>query len=142
MRGYRTRLAATGLLVTTAAVLVGASPVEQTGFEMVRQTVDAGGEMRTTGGAFELSGTIGQPDAGQIQEGGAFELTGGFWFRVDPGDCNDDSCTNLFDYKDFEGCMVGPSVRPGEAPCPCFDLNTDNDVDLADLAEFQRGFGG
>jgi len=41
-------------------------------------TVDGGGEMASTGGDFELSGTIGQPDAG-VMTGGDFELVGGFW---------------------------------------------------------------
>jgi len=31
-------------------------------FEISRSTVDGGGAMRSTGGEFELSGTIGQPD--------------------------------------------------------------------------------
>ena len=142
MKGYRTKLAVTGFAATTAAILAGASPVHRTGYELVRYTVDSGGGMRTIGGAFELSGTVGQPEVGKPMEGDGFELTGGFWFRLYPGDCNDDGCINLFDYGDFEGCMVGPSVRPGETPCPCLDLNRDSDVDLADLAEFQRGFGG
>lgn len=37
--------------------------------------------MRSTGGEFELSGTIGQPDAGKMS-GGDFTLTGGFWAVV------------------------------------------------------------
>ncbi|MHC4696916.1 MAG: hypothetical protein ACYTFA_09250 [Planctomycetota bacterium] len=40
-------------------------------------TIDGGGAMRSTGGDFELSGTIGQPDAG-VLTGGEFELSGGF----------------------------------------------------------------
>ena len=43
-------------------------------------TIDGGGEMFTVGGGFELSGTIGQPDASTtVLTGGGFELTGGFW---------------------------------------------------------------
>ena len=43
-------------------------------------TVDGGGEMFTAGGDFELSGTIGQPDASTTaMTGGEFEITGGFW---------------------------------------------------------------
>ncbi|UCC31662.1 MAG: hypothetical protein JSU86_05160, partial [Phycisphaerales bacterium] len=48
-------------------------------FEISRSTIDGGGTMRSTGGDFELSGTIGQPDAGTLS-GGDFELSGGFWF--------------------------------------------------------------
>ena len=47
-------------------------------FDLSWYTVDCGGAMFTTGGGFELSGTIGQPDAG-VMTGGTFELVGGFW---------------------------------------------------------------
>ncbi len=33
-------------------------------FDLDRWTIDGGGEMRSVGGGYELSGTIGQPDAG------------------------------------------------------------------------------
>lgn len=43
-------------------------------------TIDNGGSMLSTGGNFELSGTIGQGDAGvKSMTGGAFEVVGGFW---------------------------------------------------------------
>ena len=38
----------------------------------------AGGGGTSAGGAYSVSGTIGQPDAGTMS-GGAFTLTGGFW---------------------------------------------------------------
>jgi hypothetical protein len=41
-------------------------------------TVDGGGAMMAVGASFELSGTIGQPDAGTLT-GSDFELIGGFW---------------------------------------------------------------
>jgi len=40
-------------------------------------TVDGGGGT-STGGVYSVSGTIGQPDAGQMN-GGNFTLEGGFW---------------------------------------------------------------
>lgn len=44
-------------------------------------TVDGGGEVFTSGGSWELSGSIGQWDAtaGAAATGGSWELTGGFW---------------------------------------------------------------
>ncbi len=69
-------------------------------------TIDAGGDMWGTGGGFELSGTIGQPDAGTALTGGGFELTGGFW----PGG-------------------VAPAVHVG-------DLNCDGTVDFGDINPF------
>ena len=41
-------------------------------------TIDGGGAMQSSGGAYTLGGTIGQPDAGPMS-GGNFELGGGFW---------------------------------------------------------------
>jgi hypothetical protein len=40
-------------------------------------TIDGGGG-QSTGGAYSVSGTIGQPDAGRMS-GGSFTLEGGFW---------------------------------------------------------------
>jgi hypothetical protein len=50
-------------------------------FSIPWYTIDAGGEMFSSGGDFELSGTIGQPDAtgARALSGGQWKLTGGFW---------------------------------------------------------------
>src|SRR5437868_10950980 len=40
-------------------------------------TIDGGGGT-STGGVYSVSGTIGQPDAGQMS-GGTYTLDGGFW---------------------------------------------------------------
>lgn len=39
----------------------------------------AGGSGVSTGNVYQVSGTIGQPDASQTMTGGRFSLTGGFW---------------------------------------------------------------
>ena len=46
------------------------------------QTTDGGGGT-STGGAFALEGTIGQPDGGEAMQGGAYEVQGGFWALVE-----------------------------------------------------------
>jgi len=109
-------------------------------YEITRSTIDGGGVMRSTGGAFELSGTIGQPDAG-VLTGGNFELTGGFWFGLAPTDCNDDGGVDLADYDAFEQCLSGPS---GGVPagCACYDVDQSGDVDLVDFAVSQAEFTG
>ncbi|GAG30776.1 unnamed protein product, partial [marine sediment metagenome] len=91
-------------------------------------TVDGGGEMFSSGGDFELSGTIGQPDAGTLA-GGDYALTGGFWFEQVCGDCNYDGGVDLFDFQGFETCLSGPDggLEPG---CSCLDFDGDEDVDL------------
>ena len=48
------------------------------GIDLSWNTIDGGGQTFSTGGAFGLGGTIGQPDAGAMS-GGSFGLTGGFW---------------------------------------------------------------
>ncbi len=112
------------------------------GFDLTWNTIDAGGVMRSTGGAFELSGTIGQPDAGRLS-GGAFELTGGFWFEIGPGDCTEDGTTNLIDYFEFTTCFSGPVVDGiGPSCISCFDFDGDDDVDLLDFAVFQTAATG
>jgi len=109
-------------------------------YQIARSTIDGGGVMRSTGGAFELSGTAGQPDAG-VMTGGVFELTGGFWFSEAPADCNSDGTVNLLDYDDFEACLLGPDL-PTAALCHCFDVNQTDTVDLLDFAIAQTTFTG
>ena len=42
----------------------------------------AGGGGTSTGGTYQVSGTIGQPDAGVAMTGGNYSLTGGFWSLI------------------------------------------------------------
>ena len=39
----------------------------------------SGGGGTSTGGTYQVSGTIGQPDAGGAMTGGSYSVTGGFW---------------------------------------------------------------
>jgi hypothetical protein len=55
-----------------SAVLLQAQP-----YTIDWYTIDGGGGT-STGGAYSLSGTIGQPDAG-MSSGGSYAVTGGFW---------------------------------------------------------------
>jgi hypothetical protein len=111
--------------------LAGSAAIAQE-FDLSWHTVDSGGVMKSTGGAFELSGTIGQADAGSMA-GGGFELNGGFWFELPPGDCDEDGIANLMDHDPFTQCLGGPaaSVLSG---CECFDVDRNGSVDLYDFA--------
>ena len=84
---------------TATMVFAGGEPQ----YEMARSKIN-GGVMRSTGGDFEMSGTIGQPDAG-VMYGGDFQLTGGFWFEFPPTDCNDDGLVSLLDHETFTACL-------------------------------------
>ena len=44
-------------------------------------TIDGGGGT-STGGVFAVSGTIGQPDAGNAMTNGQYSVTGGFWSLI------------------------------------------------------------
>ena len=122
------------ITLALAAVAVGDS------FDVQRSTSDGGGVMFSTAGDFELSGTIGQPDAGALS-GGVFMVSGGFWVPLAPADCNADGCVDLFDYGSFDTCLAGPEGGYSAPGCRCFDLDEDGDVDLGDVAAFQASFG-
>ncbi|MCG3132724.1 MAG: hypothetical protein FLDDKLPJ_03590 [Phycisphaerae bacterium] len=69
-----------------AASLAAASA--RADFELFWFTIDGGGAQAMTGGDFELSGTVGQSDAG-VAAGDALEFAGGFWpGAIDSGQCS------------------------------------------------------
>lgn len=125
-----------GIVLTTGLLIAG---VVEPGFEITRSSIDGGGVMKSTGGEFELSGTIGQPDAG-VMSAGEFELTGGFWFALAPTDCNEDGLINADDYEIFAACMLGPNLGIDASPCSCFDVDGDGDITLSDFAVLQKNF--
>jgi hypothetical protein len=96
-------------------------------------TVDGGGDLWTTGGTYELSGTIGQPAAGVTMTGGSFELIGGFWaLPTAPstlvGDLNCDGAVNFGDINPFVMYLSNFSVWQTTYPnCPpeIGDINGD-----------------
>jgi hypothetical protein len=125
-----------GAVVVVLAFQLIALPQPQSGggYDLDWHTVDGGGVMFSTGGDFELSGTIGQPDAGGPLTGGDFELTGGFWAMeaeacfvesTVPPDCAIDARQpsepdggspagwNSFEFAFNEGCNVG-AMGPGD----------------------------
>jgi uncharacterized membrane protein len=55
-----------------------ASTPRSTGYDLRWWSVDGGGYTFSTGGGYSLGGTVGQPDAGVLIDGG-YVLGGGFW---------------------------------------------------------------
>lgn len=139
--------------VTVIALLLGcfmsfATGKDQTattsgfhGYHLSWYSIDGGGVMFSTEGGYELSGTMGQPDAGVLANGG-YELTGGFWFQQVPGDCVLDGGVNLLDHDRFVACMDGPGNGTVSPECTCLDLDRSGTVDLVDFALFARSFSG
>ncbi|NOT02177.1 MAG: hypothetical protein HOP29_16325 [Phycisphaerales bacterium] len=121
--------------VVKFALFSTAMGVGGSGFEMHRYTVDGGGAVRLQNGAFEISGSIGQSDAGKLN-GGAFQIVGGYGFELAEGDCNEDAGVNLFDYESFAACQTGPGGGT-TADCICADFDGDDDVDLLDFQVLQ-----
>jgi hypothetical protein len=69
------------VLITLTSLVGSSSALFAQSFQINWHTVDGGGGT-STGGAYQLSGTIGQPDAGRMN-GGTFTLLGGFWSGTD-----------------------------------------------------------
>jgi len=107
-------------------------------YDLSWNTIDGGGGTFSTGGAFSLGGTIGQPDAGPIpsgMSGGSFDLLGGFWpvtlVCYCPGDLNGDGKKDGRDIQQFVSCVLS-----GFGNCTCADMDGVGGVTLADVAPF------
>ncbi|MCC6348612.1 MAG: T9SS type A sorting domain-containing protein [Candidatus Eisenbacteria bacterium] len=74
------RCASTFAFVACLAVAGAGTPswTHAQGFSIKRGTIGGGGATGSSGGAFSLSGTIGQPEAGALT-GGPYTVHGGCW---------------------------------------------------------------
>lgn len=72
------------IFAVSAALLCGllvgglAWAMSSASYDLSWWTMDGGGATFSSGGSYELGGTIGQPDAGTLS-GGDYTLGGGFW---------------------------------------------------------------
>ena len=69
----------TGSLFLMCSLLILSVFSQSGGNFEIKKSVIAGGGDKSTGGTFEMTGTIGQPVAGTNSTGGDFELRSGFW---------------------------------------------------------------
>jgi hypothetical protein len=141
----------TGKRLLLLAVVYGTSVSLANNYSLDWWTMDGGGAMGATGGSFQLSGTIGQPDAGVALSGGNFELTGGFWFATpSPQWClGDSNCSGgaptFEDITYFVAALQGQTAwnnhhvsQTGQPPaCPYLinDIN-GNGVEFSDIEPF------
>lgn len=117
-------------------VFVAATVFGQSGgpYELSWSTIDGGGG-RSTGGGYELFGTIGQPDA-DWTEGDSYEVLGGFL----PG-----GPLCMVDFGDFANFAVHWLEVPCSELndwCSGADLNHVDDVDIVDLDIFVESWLG
>lgn len=122
------------IAMCSAATLAGPSGGS---FEITWYTIDAGGTNASSGGVFELSGTIGQPDAGPTMTGGQFSLSGGFWPGVNNGpaclgDLTGDGVLDFFDVSAF--------LTAYNAMDPAADFTGDGEFNFFDVSAFLVAF--
>ena len=122
----------------TIALLLSQSGLAVAQYEISWSTIDGGGAT-STGGSYDVSGTIGQPDAGPSPAmiGETYELTGGFWSVSQvcycPGDMNGDGKKDGRDVQQFVGCIMAAGN------CLCADVDQANGVTLNDVSVFVSG---
>ncbi len=110
----------TFIIPVALCLLITGSALGQ--YEISWYTIDGGGG-QSTGGSYEVVGTIGQPDADWCS-GGSYEVLGGFW----PG-----GPLCIVNFDDFtrwaqQWLNIGGGLTG--------DLDGDNDVDFDDLNWF------
>ena len=125
------------LIAFAAAQTWTSRPALAQTFDLGWHTIDGGGGMFSTGGGFELGGTIGQPDANPLtMAGGGFSLIGGFWPGAAPASCHGDcDCNGRVDFGDINPFVAALS---GGTPCSfdnC-DANGDGLINFADINPF------
>lgn len=122
------------LSVLAAAAWAGEQPL----FEIRWWTVDGGGAIRASTKDLDLSGTIGQPDAGMPIAVGTTALIGGFWSIAMPtcasirGDVNGDFSVTIADVPDFVRCLLAT----GGSNCVCADMDRNSLLNGADIQLF------
>jgi len=130
------------LTVLAAATLLATATHAQSGggYDLSWWTIDGGGITFATGGTFDLGGTIGQPDTSNLLTGGAFSLTGSFWFVpacvVHNGDVDANGCIDDADLLAVLFAFGNTGSNLGRV-----DVNCDNVVDDADLLQVLFNFG-
>jgi len=134
------RKSATTFATLAALTIATFAPAVADDFAIDWWTIDGGGEMWTTGGDFELSGTIGQPDANTtVMTGGDFELTGGFWpvatVPLCPGDLDGDGDT---DHSDLGILLADWGCTGGDCPG---DIDGDGSTGHSDLGILLADWG-
>ena len=78
----KTQIGRSSFLVVVVAILGAFSISARAQSYSIDWYKIAGGGGTSTGGTYQVSGTIGQPDASGAMTGGNYSLTGGFWSLI------------------------------------------------------------
>ena len=97
-------------------------------YEITWYTIDGGGGL-SSGGTYEIVGTIGQHDAGESMVGGDYAHSGGFW--VGGTFC----IVNFEDFAEFARHWLDTPCDAGNDWCGGADLDESGDVTIGDLRE-------
>ena len=131
----RTQRSVRTALIATFAV-TGFAQSASAQFSIDWYTIDGGGGT-STGGTFELSGTIGQHDAG-VMSGGGYTLTGGYWSGAGEAscyaDCDPSTGKGVLDIFDFL-CFQNSFVNGETYACDC-DITTGTNPPVCDIFDF------
>ena len=98
-------------------------------YEITWSTIDGGGGT-STGGPYTLTGTIGQPDAGEMA-GGDYKLSGGFL----PGTLFQQCFVDFEHFARFAMYWLDAPCGSGNDWCYGADLDWSTDVGLSDVDE-------
>ena len=136
MSVWRLRITLSGLLMLISTAVLAktySGPV----YDLSWHSIDGGGGL-STGGGYELTGTIGQPDAGEMTGGGYF-LHGGFIAlppaEACPADTDGDGMVNVPDLLAMLNAWGLCAT-----PCPS-DINGDGFVNVPDLLLLLNAWG-
>src|SRR5262249_18671774 len=94
-----------------------------------------------TGGGFEVAGTIGQPDAGQMSAA-SFVILGGFWAATAPmpcyANCDGSSTSPVLNVNDF--VCFQQHFAAGDPYANCDGSTIPPVLNVADFVCFQSKF--
>jgi len=111
-------------------------------YDLSWSTIDSGGAMKMSGGAFTLSGSVGQFDAGDSGSG-HYDLNSGFWpipFAMPTEGCNDADLGEPYGTLDFTDVVA--FLGAFGAMDPIADLAPPLGVfDFTDVVSFLTAFG-
>ncbi len=121
-----------GALAAAPSVMAQMGP----NLDLSWNTLDGGGGA-SSGGGFDLHGSIGQPDGAGAMSGGFFDLSGGFWAAGGPAcyaDCNLSGGLTIADFGCFQAKFAAGNLYA--------DCNQSGSLTIADFGCFQASFAG